>query len=37
MASHADLGSPVLGGGTLFMITKDSRLPSAFIEFLKCL
>ena len=35
MASHADLGSPVLGGGTLAMITKDSRASQAFIEFLK--
>ena len=32
---QADLGKPVLGGGTLFMITKDSKGARAFIEFLK--
>jgi alpha-glucoside transport system substrate-binding protein len=30
-----DLGKPVLGGGTLFAITKDSEAARAFIEFLK--
>jgi alpha-glucoside transport system substrate-binding protein len=35
MAAHADLGNPVLGGGTLFSITKDSKAARAFIEFLK--
>ena len=30
-----DLGKPVLGGGTLFAITKDSPAARAFIEFLK--
>lgn len=34
-ATHADLGSPVLGAGTLFSITKDSKASRAFIEFLK--
>ncbi|MBU0584472.1 MAG: ABC transporter substrate-binding protein [Alphaproteobacteria bacterium] len=34
-ASHADLGNPVLGGGTLFSITKDSKAARAFIDFLK--
>jgi len=35
MTAHADLGKPVLGGGTLFMLTKDSKAARAFIEFLK--
>ena len=35
MAEHADLGKPVLGAGTLAMITKDSKAARAFIEFLK--
>lgn len=35
MASHPDLGKPVLGGGTLALITKDSKASRAFIEFLK--
>ncbi len=30
-----DLGKPVLGGGTLFAITKDLPAARAFIEFLK--
>ncbi|HQY43853.1 MAG TPA: ABC transporter substrate-binding protein [Paracoccaceae bacterium] len=30
-----DLGKPVLGAGTLAMITKDSEAARAFIEFLK--
>jgi alpha-glucoside transport system substrate-binding protein len=30
-----DLGKPVLGGGTLFAITKDTPAARAFIEFLK--
>ncbi len=30
-----DLGRPVLGAGTLFAITKDSKGARAFIEFLK--
>lgn len=30
-----DLGKPVLGGGTLFAITKDSEAARAFMEFLK--
>ena len=30
-----DLGNPVLGGGTLFAITKDSPAARAFIEFLE--
>ena len=30
-----DLGKPVLGGGTLFAITKDSPAARAFIEYLK--
>ncbi len=34
-ASKADLGKPVLGAGTLFTITKDSKAARAFIEFLK--
>ena len=35
MAAKADLGKPVLGGGTLFTITKDSEAARAFIGFLK--
>jgi alpha-glucoside transport system substrate-binding protein len=34
-ASKADLGKPVLGAGTLFTITKDSKAARAFIDFLK--
>ena len=34
-ASKADLGKPVLGAGTLFTITNDSKAARAFIEFLK--
>jgi alpha-glucoside transport system substrate-binding protein len=34
-ASKPDLGTPVLGAGTLAMITKDSKAARAFIEFLK--
>lgn len=34
-ASKADLGNPVLGAGTLVMITKDSPAARSFIEFLK--
>ena len=34
-ASKPELGRPVLGGGTLFTITKDSPAARAFIEFLK--
>jgi alpha-glucoside transport system substrate-binding protein len=34
-ASKADLGTPVLGAGTLFTITKDSKAARAFIDFLK--
>jgi alpha-glucoside transport system substrate-binding protein len=34
-AAKADLGKPVLGAGTLFTITKDSKAARAFIEFLK--
>nr|WP_319516535.1 ABC transporter substrate-binding protein [uncultured Cohaesibacter sp.] len=30
-----DLGTPVLGAGTMFAITKDSKAAEAFIEFLK--
>ncbi|MCJ8323447.1 MAG: carbohydrate ABC transporter substrate-binding protein [Rhizobiales bacterium] len=30
-----DLGKPVLGGGTLFAITKDSKGAHAFVDFLK--
>lgn len=30
-----DLGKPVLGGGTLFAITKESKGAHAFIDFLK--
>jgi len=30
-----DLGKPVLGGGTLFAITKESKGAHAFVEFLK--
>lgn len=33
--SKKDLGNPVLGAGTLAMITKDSPAARAFIEFLK--
>ena len=33
--SKPDLGKPVLGAGTLAMITKDSEGARAFIEFLK--
>src|SRR5690606_16387127 len=34
-AGKADLGTPVLGAGTLVAITKDSPAAKAFIEFLK--
>jgi alpha-glucoside transport system substrate-binding protein len=34
-ASKPELGNPVLGAGTLVMITKDSKGARAFIEFLK--
>lgn len=34
-ASKPDLGSPVLGAGTLAAITKDSKAARAFIDFLK--
>ena len=30
-----DLGNPVLGGGTLFTVTRDSEVARAFIDFLK--
>ncbi len=33
--SKKDLGNPVLGAGTLAMITKDTPAARAFIEFLK--
>ena len=33
--AEKDLGRPVLGGGTLFSITKDSEATRAFIDFLK--
>lgn len=33
--AEKDLGSPVLGAGTTFAITKDSTAARAFIEFLK--
>ena len=34
MASK-DLGNPVLGAGTMFGITKDSKAARAFIDYLK--
>ena len=34
-AAKPELGKPVLGAGTLFTITKDSKPARAFIEFLK--
>ncbi len=34
-AGKAELGRPVLGGATLFTLTKDSKAARAFIEFLK--
>jgi alpha-glucoside transport system substrate-binding protein len=34
-ASKPDLGRPVLGAGTLFTITKDSKAARAFINFLE--
>ena len=34
-AAKAELGKPVLGAGTLFTITKDSKAARAFIDFLK--
>jgi alpha-glucoside transport system substrate-binding protein len=34
-AGMAELGKPVLGAGTLFTITKDSKASRAFIDFLK--
>ena len=33
--AEKDLGRPVLGGGTLFVLTKDTPVARAFIEFLK--
>ncbi|WP_316859812.1 ABC transporter substrate-binding protein [uncultured Cohaesibacter sp.] len=33
--AEKDLGKPVLGAGTLFGITKDSKAAEAFIDFLK--
>ncbi|MGI3126025.1 ABC transporter substrate-binding protein [Nitratireductor sp. PBL-C9] len=33
--AEKDLGTPVLGAGTVFAITKDSDVARAFIEFLK--
>lgn len=33
--SKPELGKPVLGGGTVFAITKDSKAARAFVEFLK--
>jgi len=35
LAAKAELGNPVLGGGTLFSITKDSKAARAFIDYLK--
>ncbi|MGF7008488.1 ABC transporter substrate-binding protein [Aminobacter sp. BE322] len=35
MAAKPELGNPVLGGGTLFTIAKDSKAARAFIDFLK--
>lgn len=34
-AAKAELGKPVLGAGSLFTITKDSKAARAFIDFLK--
>ena len=34
-AAKPELGNPVLGAGTLVMITKDSKAARAFIDFLK--
>jgi alpha-glucoside transport system substrate-binding protein len=34
-ASKPELGNPVLGAGTLVMITKDSKAARAYIEWLK--
>ena len=34
-AAKPELGKPVLGAGTLFTITKDSKAARAFIEFIK--
>lgn len=34
-ASKPELGTPVLGAGTFFAVTKDSPAAKAFIEFLK--
>jgi alpha-glucoside transport system substrate-binding protein len=34
-AAKPDLGRPVLGAGTLFTITRDTKAARAFIEFLK--
>ncbi|MCX2725463.1 ABC transporter substrate-binding protein [Roseibium salinum] len=33
--AEKDLGKPVLGAGTLFAITKDSKAAHAFVEFLE--
>lgn len=35
MASKPELGQPVLGAGTFFTVTKDSKAAQAFIDFLK--
>ena len=35
LAAKPELGNPVLGGGTMFTITKDSKAARAFIDFLK--
>jgi len=35
MAAKPELGNPVLGGGTMFMITKDSKAAREFIKFLE--
>jgi alpha-glucoside transport system substrate-binding protein len=35
MAAKPDLGKPVLGGGTFFTITKDSKAAREFIKFLE--
>ncbi|PTE21219.1 alpha-glucoside ABC transporter substrate-binding protein [Cereibacter changlensis JA139] len=34
-SAEKDLGKPVLGAGTLFVITKDSPVAQAFLEFLQ--
>lgn len=35
LAAKPELGNPVLGGGTMFMITKDSKAAREFIKFLQ--